>query len=103
MAEAKEKVMTRSSSWAIKTPFKEESKGWKPKKDKSTPDLGTYEHHKSKDKMCKEDHPNYSMPKSKQLKFTTEYAKNKGFVPAANHYKVEKCYNVISRPYMRKR
>jgi len=47
--------------------------------------------------------PKWTLPKSKTLKFTTEYAKNKGYVPGPNKYKLETVLDNVSRPYMRKR
>jgi hypothetical protein len=94
--------MVRSPGWRIYKPIKEEEKGWKPKKDKSKPDLGTFQHHEAKDKTLGVQ-PKWTLPKSKTLKFTTEYAKNKGYVPAPNKYKLETVLDNVSRPYMRKR
>ena len=92
--------MTRSSSWAIIKPTKE-TLDWKPVKS-SEPGPDTYES-LTATKVTKTRHPNYSIPRSKSLKFTVEYSNNKKYVPGAGNYNVEKCYKVISRPYMKKR
>ena len=92
--------MTRSSSWAIIKPTKE-TLGWKPVKS-NEPDPGTYEP-TTATKVTKQRYPSYSLPRSKSLKFTVEYANNKKHVPGAGNYNPEKCFKVISRPYMKKR
>lgn len=53
--------------------------------------------------FIKQKHPTISFPKSKSLKFTVEYCNQKKHIPGAPTYKVEKCFDVISRPYMKKR
>jgi hypothetical protein len=92
--------MKRSSSWGIFKPTKEKL-GWKPVKS-SEPDPGSYET-LSATKNIKTRYPNYSMPRSKSLKFTVEYSNNKKHVPGAGNYNPEKCFKSISRPYMKKR
>lgn len=66
------------------------------------PDPGSYEVLKSTT-FIKTKHPIISFPKSKSLKFTVEFTNQKKYIPGAPAYKVEKCFDVISRPYMKKR
>jgi len=93
--------MTRSTSAKIMKPYKEQSSDWKPKKV-SEPDVGTYEPTKAITlvKSCK---PKYAFPKSKCLKFTVEFSNTKKHIPGAGNYNVEKCYDKINRPYLKKR
>ena len=97
----KSAVLKRSSSWAIVKPIKEKSRDWRPKKV-SEPDVGTYEPSKSIP-LIKLRQPNHSFPKSKSIKFTTEYSNNKKHIPGAGNYKIEPCFLKIARPYMKKR
>jgi hypothetical protein len=92
--------MKRSTSFNIIKPINE-NKGWRPKKS-GEPDPCSYEVLKAV-KFVKTLHPKISFPKSKSLKFTVEFAKNKKHIPGAGNYKVEKCFDTISRPYMKKR
>ena len=66
------------------------------------PAVGSYEVERS-DPLVKKIVPKWSFSKSKQLKFTEEMANNKKDFPGAGKYQTDKCFNVISRPYMRKR
>jgi hypothetical protein len=51
----------------------------------------------------KEKHPTISFPKSKSIKFTSEYSNNKKHIPGSGTYKYEPAFNKIHIPYMKKR
>mmetsp|Transcript_26168 Transcript_26168/g.19657 ORF Transcript_26168/g.19657 Transcript_26168/m.19657 type:complete len:89 (+) Transcript_26168:719-985(+) len=87
--------MIRSPSYGIVKPYHEKDLGWKPKKSHNA-DMGSYEVLKTMS-ATKDRFPQYSFPKSKSSK---SHVRNQ---PSPVHYKVEKCFNHISRPYMKKR
>lgn len=92
--------MKRSTSFNIKRPTKED-RDWKPKKTKD-PGVGAYEVPKSLSFVMTRN-PQFSVPKSKQLKFTVEYSNQKKHIPGTGNYKIEKCFDHIARPYIKKR
>jgi len=110
---SKTQTLKRSSSWcmgpnrndpSVYDEFSRKIKkrqSYKPAKV-STPDVGTYKTGESKD-FTRLSHPKLSFPKSLSLKFTVEYSKNHKYVPGSGAYKVEKCFDHIARPYVKRR
>ena len=73
----------------------------RPKKVKG-PDMGSYEMPKSAS-YVRVRTPSWTVSKSKAPLFTELAARNKKGVPGPGNNNIEKCLNVISRPYTRKR
>lgn len=92
--------MKRSASWAFVKPIKE-NLGWKPVKIKR-PDPGSYDPYPAT-KLVKPVYPNYSVPKAGSQRATSAKSTGRKYSPGAGAYNIEKCYNVIARPYMKKR
>lgn len=92
--------MRRTTSFKIIKPESLNTE-WKPVKSKR-PDVGTYEPAKCVS-QTKERHPSIGFTRSKSVKFTTEYSNNKKHIPGSGMYKIQPCFDSISRPYMKKR
>lgn len=65
------------------------------------PDVGTYKVLEGVT-FVKVRNPKYSIGRSKSEKFTEHVQKIKDFVPGVGSYKYEPCFDVVSRPYVRK-
>eukprot|EP00347_Sterkiella_histriomuscorum_P022174 403331418 len=94
-------LLTRSHSYKIVKPIKDKKITWKPEKS-NEPDPCSYDTSNSLI-FLKPKSSQIAMPKSKNIKFSMIIAKSKEFIPSSAHYQKEKCYDVISRPYMQKR
>ena len=79
----------------------DEAMSIRPKKVKG-PDMGSYDMPSAANYVRKK-RPSWTVSKSKEPLFTEWASRNKKGVPGAGTYSFEKCFDIISRPYARKR